>query len=170
MELHRRDMLKLAGAGCLAAGLPGGAGEAALRQAPAGVHGHMTGAEALTETLIQEGTDVVFGIPGAQENELWDTMKSRHLGYLLVTHEFSAAAMADGYARATGKPGVLCVVPGPGLTNSLSNLGEALLDSIPVVCIVGDVANGDHFRPFQVHSLDNAALLRPVTKHVFVVQ
>jgi acetolactate synthase-1/2/3 large subunit len=169
MDLNRRDLLKLAGVSCVS-GLPGADAEGGLRAPPPGVQGQMTGAEALVETLIQEGTDCVYGIPGAQENELWDTMKSKHLGYLLVTHEFSAAAMADGYARATGKPGVLCVVPGPGLTNSLSNLGEALLDSVPVVCIVGDVANGCHFRPFQVHCLDNAALLRPVTKQVFVVQ
>ncbi|MFO0968193.1 MAG: thiamine pyrophosphate-binding protein [Gemmataceae bacterium] len=79
----------------------------------------------------------------------------RRLPYLLVTHEFSAAAMADGYARATGRPGVLCIV---SLTNSLSGLGESLLDSIPVVAIVGDVANGCHTpAPFQVHCLDQAA-------------
>src|SRR5438477_738756 len=154
-SLSRRDVLKVMGAGAIAA-LPTQA-DAGLRRAPAGwVHGRMTGAEALVETLIQEGTDVVFGIPGAQENELWDTFKSRHLGYLLVTHEFSAAAMADGYARATGKVGVLCVVPGPGLTNSLSNLGEALLDSVPVVCIVGVVANGARNWPFRVHGLNHA--------------
>src|SRR5207248_7892214 len=111
----------------------------------------------------------VFGIPGAQENELWDTMKSKGLGYLLVTHEFSAAAMADGYARSTGKPGVLCVVPGPGVTNSLSGIGEALLDSVPLVCIVGDVARGDKYRPFQVHELPQVALLKPVTKCVLEV-
>src|SRR5262245_19904539 len=134
------------------------------------VRGHLTGAEAVVETLIQEGVGCVFGIPGAQQNELWDTMKSRRLGYLLVTHEFSAAAMADGYARSTGKPGCLCIVPGPGLTNSLSALGESLLDSIPVVCVVGDVANGCRARPFQVHSLDQAALLRPVTKELFTVE
>jgi len=130
----------------------------------------MTGAEALVETLIQEGTLCVFGIPGAQQNELWDTMKTKRLGYLLVTHEFSASTMADGYARSTGRPGVLCVVPGPGLTNALSGIGEALLDSIPLVCIVGDVANGSRNRPFQVHSLNQAALLQPVTKHVFSAQ
>src|SRR5262245_25294514 len=90
MGLDRRELLKLAGAGCLAAALPTGAAEAGiLHPAPVGVHGQMTGAEALVETLAQEGTECVFGIPGAQENELWDTMKSRHLGYLLVTHEFS---------------------------------------------------------------------------------
>src|SRR5262249_59786794 len=121
------------------------------------VTGSMTGAQALVETLQREGTECVFGIPGAQENELWDTMKTKNLPYLLVTHEFSAAAMADGYARSTGKPGVLCIVPGPGLTNSLTGIGEALLDSIPMVCIVGDVANGDKFRPFQVHGLPHPA-------------
>src|SRR5262249_47628459 len=138
---------------------------------PAGwVSGRMTGAEALVETLLQENVSCVYGIPGAQQNELWDVMKARHLGYLLVTHEFSAAVMADGYARSTGRPGVLCVVPGPGLPNSLSGLGESLLDSIPVVCIVGDVANGAHYRPFQVHSLPHVPLLQQVCKAVFPVR
>src|SRR5262245_27166583 len=132
--------------------------------------GHLTGAEAAVAALQQQGVGCVFGIPGAQENELWDTFKSRGLPYLLVTHEFSAACMADGYARATGCPGVLCVVPGPGVTNSLSALGEALLDSVPVVAIVGDVGAGRHARPFQVHSLNQVALLQPVTKAVFAVR
>jgi acetolactate synthase-1/2/3 large subunit len=130
----------------------------------------MTGAEALVEALIQEGTACVFGIPGAQENELWDTMKSKHLDYLLVTHEFSAAVMADGYARSTGRPGVICVVPGPGVTNALSGIGEALLDSIPMVCVVGDIANGEKAHAFQVHGLPQAGLLRNVTKSVIEVQ
>ncbi|HEX4591469.1 MAG TPA: thiamine pyrophosphate-binding protein, partial [Gemmataceae bacterium] len=111
--------------------------------------GRLTGAEATVAALQQQGVGCVFGIPGAQENELWDTFKSRGLPYLLVTHEFSAACMADGYARATGCPGVLCTVPGPGVTNSLSGLGEALCDSVPVVAIVGDIGNGKHARPFQ---------------------
>src|SRR4029077_18967914 len=134
------------------------------------VSGLMTGARALVETLIALGTECVYGIPGAQENELWDTMKSKGLGYLLVTHEFSAAAMADGCARSTGKPGGLCVVPGPGVTNSLTGIGEALLDSIPLVCIVGDVARGDKYHAFQVHDLPAVALLKPVTKGVYEVQ
>ena len=106
----------------------------------------------------------------AQENELWDSMKSKGLPYLLCTHEFSASAMADGYARATGKPGVLAIVPGPGVTNSLTGIGEALVDSIPLVAIVGDIAQGEKFRPFQVHCLDQVALLKPVTKGVFHVE
>lgn len=171
MALSRRDLLKLAPVPVLATLMsPDAEGLPAIGRRPGWVRGQLTGAEALVETLCAEGVDCVFGIPGAQENELWDAMKSRHLGYLLVTHEFSAAAMADGYARSTGKPGCMCIVPGPGLTNSLSGLGEALLDSIPVVCIVGDVANGARNRPFQVHALNHAALLEPVTKRVFSVQ
>src|SRR5215208_1754990 len=75
---------------------------------PGWVFGRMTGAEALVEALILEGVGCVYGIPGAQENELWDTFKEKALPYLLVTHEFSAACMADAYARSTGRPGVLC--------------------------------------------------------------
>ena len=137
---------------------------------PAGwVFGRMTGAQAVAEALAVEGVGCVYGIPGAQENELWDTFKEKGVPYLLVTHEFSAACMADGYARSTGRPGVLCVVPGPGVTNSLTGLGEALLDSSPVVAIVGDVATGDKYRPFQVHALNQIDLLKPVCKCVYPV-
>jgi acetolactate synthase-1/2/3 large subunit len=170
-ELSRRDLFKVAAAGTfLTAASTFLPEEAQARVRHDGVvAGHLTGAQALVEALLAEGTGCVFGIPGAQENELWDTMKSRGLGYLLVTHEFSAACMADGYARSTGRPGVLCVVPGPGLTNSLSGIGEALLDSVPLVCIVGDVAKGDKYIPFQVHELPQAGLLKQVTKAVFEV-
>src|SRR5690242_9645180 len=106
--LTRRDALKTMAATCLAA-LPTGPVLGGAEPAPTvgWVSGKMTGAEALVETLLQEGTACVFGIPGAQDNELWDTMKSKGLPYLLVTHEYSAACMADGYARSTGKTGVL---------------------------------------------------------------
>ncbi len=171
-QITRRDALKAAAAGTLAttaALLPTPA--EAIGRTPAGwVKGHMTGARALVETLLAEGTPCVFGIPGAQQNELWDEMKSRGLPYLLVTHENSAACMADGCARSTGRPGVLCVVPGPGLTNALSGIGEALLDSIPLVCIVGDVARGDKYKPFQVHELPQVGLLQQVCKAVIEVK
>jgi acetolactate synthase-1/2/3 large subunit len=171
----RRDVLKSMVAPCLVPLLsklqPASAGQRLFhRSQPGTVSGLLTGARALVETLLQEGTACVFGIPGAQENELWDTFKACELGYLLVTHEFSAACMADGYARSTGKPGVLCIVPGPGVTNSLGGIGEALLDSIPLVCIVGDVARGDQYHPFQLHELPQSALLQPLTKGVFEVK
>jgi acetolactate synthase-1/2/3 large subunit len=172
-HLTRRDALKAAtivGTLAASAALAPTSAQAAGRTADGWVKGHMTGARALVETLIAEGTPCVFGIPGAQENELWDEMKSRGLPYLLVTHENSAACMADGCARSTGRPGVLSVVPGPGLTNALSGIGEALLDSIPLVCIVGDVARGDKYRPFQVHELPQAGLLQQVCKTVLEVK
>jgi acetolactate synthase-1/2/3 large subunit len=130
----------------------------------------MTGAQALTRTLLLHGTKCVFGIPGAQANELWDEFKEQGLDYLLVSHEYSAAAMADGYARSTGGAGVLCVVAGPGVTNSLTGIGEALLDDIPLVCIITDIARGKKHRPFQLHALPHVALLRPVSKEVIEVR
>lgn len=174
VPLSRRDWLKATAVGGVAvaqAQAQAGA-EPAPPPRPLGpglVAGRMTGAFAVVETLLQEGCECVFGIPGAQQNELWDALKTKHLDYLLVTHEFSAACMADGYARAKGKPGVLCVVPGPGLTNSISGIGEALLDSIPLVCIVGDIGSGDRNYPFQVHALPQVGLLRNVTKAVLQV-
>ncbi len=166
--LSRRDVLKAAALATAAASLP--PPEAAASVTTSGhVKGLMTGARALVETLQAEGTLCVFGIPGAQGNELWDQMKTRHLPYLLVTNEFSASCMADASARVTGRPGVLAVVPGPGITNALTGLGEALLDSVPVVVIAGDVARGKKYRPFQVHELPNATLLKPVCKAVLEV-
>src|SRR6516164_3486661 len=172
--ISRRGLLKaLAAAPGVAAMLPAAVSGGPIRargvRDDGWIVGRLSGAEVTVAALQQQGVGCVFGIPGAQENELWDAFKSRGLPYLLVTHEFSAACMADGYARATGCPGVLCVVPGPGVTNSLSGLGEALLDSVPVVAIVGDIANGEKNRPFQVHSLPQACLLRPVTEGVFEV-
>ncbi len=168
MTITRRDLLKAASVGTAYIAHASGS-EGQLRgQAPRGwVVGQMSGADALVETLMAEGVECVFGIPGAQENEIWDSLKTKRLPYLLTTHEFSAATMADGYARSTGKPGVLCIVPGPGLTNALTGLGEALLDSVPIVCIVGDVSNATNSRAFQVHCLNHVALLQPVTKRVF---
>ncbi len=166
LRMSRRAALKTMAAGAVLA-IPGEPPPADARPHGDDTSGKMTGAAALVVALQTEGVACVYGIPGAQENELWDEMKSKHLPYLLVTHEFSAACMADGYARSTGRPGVICVVPGPGVTNSLSGIGEALLDSVPMVCIVGDVARGDKYKPFQVHELPQIPLLQPVTKGVF---
>ncbi len=169
----RRGLLQgvaAAGTAIAADAVAGPLGRVREDRHPGWVFGRMTGAEALTEALLLEGTGCVYGIPGAQENELWDTFKEKHLPYLLVTHEFSAACMADAYGRSVGRPGVLCVVPGPGVTNSLTGLGEALLDSSPIVAIVGDVGVGAKAHPFQVHSLDNVALLKPVCKCVLAVK
>jgi acetolactate synthase-1/2/3 large subunit len=173
--ISRRTVLQAVAATTAAAPLLSGSARAGiLGRRRLGQNGHvrgrMTGAKAVVATLKAECTDQVFGIPGAQQNEMWDAFKTLGLPYLLVTHEYAASCAADGYARATGKPGVICVVPGPGLTNALTGIGEALLDSIPMVCIVGDVANGKKAKPFQVHSLNQRAILESVTKCVFEVK
>jgi acetolactate synthase-1/2/3 large subunit len=135
-----------------------------------GVQGKMTGAQAAAAALCCEGVRCVFGIPGAQNNELWDALKARQVPYLLVTNESSASVMADASARVTGEVGVFAVVPGPGLTNAMTGIGEALLDSVPVVGIVTDVDNRPGAPIGQVHSLPNAALLRPIVKQVIEVR
>lgn len=172
MEFSRRGMLQALAAAPIVLPLIARQANASIRRVRATasdswIVGRMSGAHITAAMLQQHGVGCVFGIPGAQENELWDAFKTRGVPYLLVTHEFSAACMADGYARATGCPGVICIVPGAGVTNSLTGLGEALLDSVPLVAIVGDVGCGDHGMPFQVHSLNQVALLQPVTKCVY---
>jgi acetolactate synthase-1/2/3 large subunit len=174
LEFSRRGLLEgsaaLGGALAVSSATAGPIAKIRADHHPGWVFGRMTGAQALTEALLAEGVGCVYGIPGAQENELWDSFKAKGLEYLLVTHEFSAACMADAYGRSVGRPGVLCVVPGPGVTNSLTGLGEALLDSSPVVAIVGDVGIGDKAKPFQVHALNQAELLKQVCKCVYPVQ
>jgi acetolactate synthase I/II/III large subunit len=135
-----------------------------------GVRGRMTGAQAAAASLWCEQVRCVFGIPGAQNNELWDAFKAYGVPYLLVTHEASASVMADAAARATGEVGVFSVVPGPGLTNALTGIGEALFDSIPVVGIVTDVNRAAGAPVGQVHGLPNDALLRPVVKTLIPVR
>jgi acetolactate synthase-1/2/3 large subunit len=134
------------------------------------VRGRMTGARASVAALCAQGTRCVFGVPGAQNNELWDAMKSHGLPYLLVTNESSASVMADASARATGTVGVFAVVPGPGLTNALTGIGEALHDSVPIVGILTDIRRDPGAPIGQVHGLPTAALLRPICKAVFEVR
>lgn len=136
----------------------------------AGVQGKLTGAQAAAAALWCEGVPCVFGVPGAQNNELWDALKAHQVPYLLVATEMSASIMADASARATGRVGTFCVVPGPGLTNAMTGIGEALLDSVPIVGVVTDVNRAPGAPIGQVHSLNNAALLRPITKHVIEVR
>jgi acetolactate synthase-1/2/3 large subunit len=176
-EVSRRELLKGGGAIGASAALSslGSAAQAGHVEVGrfarrSGISGKMTGAQAAAAALVCEGVRCVFGIPGAQTNELWDALKARSVGYLLVAHEASASVMADASARVTGEPGVFSVVPGPGLTNALTGIGEALLDSIPVVGIVSDVDRSPGAAIGQVHGLANAAVLRPVVKTLVEVR
>ena len=130
----------------------------------------MTGAQATAAALRCEQVRCVFGVPGAQNNELWDAFKAYGQPYFLVANEFSASVMADAAARATGEVGVFSVVPGPGLTNAMSGIGEALYDSVPIVGIVTDINRAPGAPIGQVHGLPNEALLRPIVKTVIPVR
>ena len=124
----------------------------------------MTGARFLAEILAGYGVTHNFMVPAVLRRTMAELERRTGIVSIHTHGEQPAAYMADGYARSTGKPGVLCVVPGPGVTNSLSGLGEAFLDSVPLVCIVGDVARGEKYRPFQVHDLPQTNLLKQVNR------
>jgi acetolactate synthase I/II/III large subunit len=101
----------------------------------------LTGAQAFVETLVEAGVEVIFGYPGGAVLPLYDALHGeRRLRHVLVRHEQAAVHAAEGYARTTGKPGVVLVTSGPGMSNTTTGLLDALCDSVPVVCISGQVA------------------------------
>ncbi len=98
-----------------------------------------TGSEILLESLLRQKVKVIFGLPGGAVLPLYDAMYSAGIRHLMMRHEQAAAFAADGYARVTGKPGVCLSTSGPGATNMLTGLTSALMDSIPVVALTGQV-------------------------------
>jgi len=121
------------------------------------------------ECLAKEKVEVVFGLPGGQILFTFDAMYHAPFKFILTRHEQGAAHMADGYARATGKPGVCIVTSGPGATNLVTGLATAYMDSIPMIAITGQVATSlignDAFQ-----EADLTGITRPVTKHNFLVK
>jgi hypothetical protein len=101
----------------------------------------LTGAEILWATLVGEGVDTVFGYPGGAILPVYDALRKFPIHHVLVRHEQGAAHMADGYARASGKVGVAIATSGPGATNLVTGIATAMLDSIPIVCITGNVSS-----------------------------
>ena len=102
--------------------------------------GQMTGAEMLVQALIDQGVDTVFGYPGGAVLPIYDAIFQQNvIRHVLVRHEQAAVHAAEGYARSTGKPGVALVTSGPGATNAVTGITDALLDSIPIVVLTGQV-------------------------------
>ena len=100
----------------------------------------MTGAEMIVEALKDQGVDTIFGYPGGAVLPIYDAIFHQNkVKHVLVRHEQGAGHAAEGYARSTGKVGVLLVTSGPGATNAVTALTDALMDSIPLVCITGQV-------------------------------
>src|SRR5262245_55214023 len=99
------------------------------------------GARALIDALVELDVDVVFGYPGGAVLPIYDALYAeRRLRHVLVRHEQAAVHAAEGYARTTGKPGVVLVTSGPGVSNTVTGLLDAMSDSVPVVCISGQVS------------------------------
>jgi acetolactate synthase-1/2/3 large subunit len=128
----------------------------------------LTGAEILWATLVGEGVTTVFGYPGGAILPVYDALRKFPIHHVLVRHEQGASHMADGYARASGKVGVAIATSGPGATNLITGIATAMLDSIPMVCITGNVSSKvlgtDAFQ-----EVDITGITLPVTKHNFLV-
>ncbi|MFB3092483.1 MAG: thiamine pyrophosphate-binding protein, partial [Dehalococcoidia bacterium] len=127
----------------------------------------MTTAQALVRSLVREGVEVVFGLPGVQIMDIYDAFYDEP-GIRLVTtrHEQTAAYMADGYSRSTGKIGVALVVPGPGLLNAAAGIGTAYASSSPVLLIAGQVEsyNINQGRGAVHEVVDQLDVLKNITK------
>ncbi|MCH8192129.1 MAG: acetolactate synthase large subunit, partial [Chloroflexi bacterium] len=128
-----------------------------------------TGAQIVCESLIKEGVDVVFGLVGGAILPLYQTLPEYpQLKHIMVRHEQCAAHAADGYARVTGKVGVCFATSGPGATNLVTGLATALMDSVPMVAITGQVPRAAIGKDaFQETDVTGVTL--PVTKHNYLV-
>jgi acetolactate synthase I/II/III large subunit len=131
-------------------------------------HPTLTGSEILWATLVGENVDRVFGYPGGAILPIYDALRKFPIHHILVRHEQGASHMADGYARASGKVGVCMATSGPGATNLVTGIATAMLDSIPLVAITGQVSSkvlgSDAFQ-----EVDITGITLPITKHNFLV-
>jgi thiamine pyrophosphate-dependent acetolactate synthase large subunit-like protein len=130
----------------------------------------MSGAQIIIKALVDQGVDVVFGYPGGAVLPIYDALfKQNELRHILVRQEGGAVHAAEGYARSTGKVGVVLVTSGPGATNAVTGLTDALMDSVPVVCLTGQVPThligNDAFQ-----ECDTTGITRPCTKHNYLVK
>ena len=130
----------------------------------------MTGAEAVITALVENGVEVIFGYPGGAVLPLYDALfKNKKIKHVLVRHEQAAVHAAEGYARSTGKVGCVLVTSGPGATNAITGLTDALMDSVPIVCLSGQVPTHligtDAFQ-----EADTTGISRPCTKHNYLVK
>ena len=130
----------------------------------------LSGGDMLIRALHDEGVDLIFGYPGGAALHIYDAIfNQEHVDHVLVRHEQAATHAADGYARATGKPGVVLVTSGPGATNAITGIATAFMDSIPMVVISGQVTR-DAIGSDAFQETDMVGVSRPVVKHSFLVQ
>ena len=130
----------------------------------------LTGAQVVIKALVEQGVEVIFGYPGGAVLPLYDALfQQDKLRHILVRHEQAAVHAAEGHARSTGKVGVVLVTSGPGATNTVTGLTDALMDSVPIVCLTGQVPThmigNDAFQ-----EADTVGITRPCTKHNYLVK
>ena len=125
----------------------------------------ISGAQALFHCLIEEGVDTIFGYPGGAIMPTYDALYdfSEKINHVLVRHEQGASHAAEGYARLTGKAGVVLVTSGPGATNLVTGIADAMLDSVPMVCITGQVFK-DYLGTDAFQETDVIGITMPITK------
>lgn len=128
-----------------------------------------TGARVIVDALRQSGADCVFGLPGTQNVALFEALRESGLRLVVATHEMSAAMMANGYYRASGRPGVLLTIPGPGFTWALTGFAEASLDSAAILHITSKPASLPG-RRFQLQAMDQAAMTAPIARKVIMIE
>ena len=131
----------------------------------------LTGARILIETLIEQETEVIFGYPGGSVLNIYDELylNADRIKHIITAHEQGAAHAADGYARASGKVGVVLATSGPGATNLVTGIANAYLDSVPVVAITGNVPSA-MFGKDSFQEVDIMGVTLPITKHNYVVR
>jgi len=130
----------------------------------------LSGAEILVHCLKDEGVEYLFGYPGGAVLHIYDALYNQEeVKHILVRHEQAATHAADGYARATGKPGVVLVTSGPGATNALTGIATAYMDSVPMIVITGQVATAN-IGSDAFQEVDSVGITRPCVKHNFLVK
>lgn len=130
----------------------------------------LSGAEMIIRCLQDEGVEYVFGYPGGAVLHIYDALfRQKQVKHVLVRHEQAATHMADGYARATGKPGVVLVTSGPGATNAVTGIATAYMDSIPMIVLSGQVRS-DWIGDDAFQETDMIGVSRPIVKHSFSVR
>ncbi|HEX4776743.1 MAG TPA: thiamine pyrophosphate-binding protein, partial [Acidimicrobiia bacterium] len=128
----------------------------------------LTGAQALIKSLETEGVEVMFGLPGGAILPVYDPLIASSIRHVLVRHEQGAGHMAEGYAHATGRPGVAMVTSGPAATNIVTPLCNAYMDSTPLVVVTGQVAYSS-IGTDAFQEADTVGITMPVTKHNWLV-
>ena len=120
-----------------------------------------SGADLLLDAMRESGVEHIFGLPGTQNVGLFEVLRQSRIRTIVPTSELAAGFMANGYARTSGRVGVMCAIPGPGFTWAMTAIAEARHDSVPLILLTGSPEGG---RPFSLQALDQEAMIATVAR------